>query len=659
MASDTLVAVEWSDAERAAWREPSQIKPSEWAARYRFLPRSQTAHAGPWDNDFTPMLRGIMDLPAAEGVTQVNVMKAAQIGVSEALRNFIGWAADTLGDPLGLAMPDRDKGRAILGNRVIPMFRETPRLARHIGGSLQDLTKQQIRLSKIGWLLHLMWSGSASSMSSDPMRFCINDELDKFALWAGAEAGPVELTQDRLRSYGDRSCQINVSTPTTRFGMIFILWDGSDVKLYFFVPCPKCKIYQRLVWGNLHWRKSDSADRVKRAEAAKRSPAWYECDSCSFKIREHHRLKMMSLGRWSSEDGTVVDAEAIVEWPAGTHIGIQISAMYCPWTEWSSLAAEFLLAKGDLSKQFKFRTGTLGDAFEQQVQRARSDFYADKSKAATLPEGVVPKWAAKLICTIDSQHDHFWVVVRAWGPDMRSARVWHGCVDTFAELDKLLFYQRWRVEDDAWPAPQIELTLIDTGGTQKPGDSQSRTMEIYRWANGRRGRVRPIKGEPKDKAGQSFWSGKTWITAEPARRARRKSRATELRLWHVCTGHFRDELAHYTMLGGGGKPDDPPEAWALNTNNDGEYNTHMGNMHKIVVRTGLVVSEEWKPIGSGARHDFHDCETYQFAGAYMAQIHALPGSDEFLRMRAAAQAPPVRRSESLQDQALSGWGDHV
>lgn len=653
----------WSGAERRAWRVPDEIKPSEWAARYRFMHRGQTSHPGPWDNNLIPPLRAVMDLPACPGVVQVNVMKAAQVGVSEAMRNFIGWVADTQGDPVGLALPDKSKGRKIIGNRLIPMINQTPRLARHKGGSLHDLQKEQIHLARIGWLLHLMWSGSPSAMASDPMRYCVNDEVDKFATWAGAEAGPVELTAKRLRSYEGRGCQINVSTPTTRFGMIFGLWDNSDVKLIFFVPCPKCSTFQRLDFAQLRWGHSKIADRKKRAAAVRRSGVHYECIQCGHKIREADRAALMTAGRWGSEDGSIKDAEALEKWPAGTRLGLQLSALYCPWTAWVELAVEFLLSAGDLSKMFDFRTQTLGEPFEQQVARTRADFYADKCKRAELAEKIVPKWAAKVLCAIDSQHDHFWVVVRAWGPDMRSARVWHGRVETFKDLDRLLFYQRWRVQDDAWPAPQIELAVIDTGGTQFAGESQSRTMEIYRWVMGRRGIVRPIKGTDKAKPGLSYWTGRAFIDDGPARSKRKKRQ--ELRLFHVCTGHFRDELAHLATLGGGKAPDDPPEAWSLNQNNDPEYNQHMANMNKIVVRQGMTVREEWLPVARGLRHDYHDCESYLIAAAYMAGVHQLPSDDVLTRLRAAAQAPvkPSRvrlpSQSELQDQALDSWAEYL
>ncbi len=200
----------------------------------------------------------------------------------------------------------------------------------------------------------------------------------------------MELTAKRLRSYEGRGCQVNVSTPTTRFGVIFGLWENSDVKLIFYVPCPKCKTYQRLDFANLHWGHSKIEDRRKRAAAVKRSGVHYECLSCAHKIREADRQAMLIAGRWGSEDGSIADAEAVDTWPPGTRLGIQISALYCPWTSWADIAVEFLLATGDLSKIMDFRTQTLGEPFEQQVARSRADFYAAKCKSATLPEGTVP-----------------------------------------------------------------------------------------------------------------------------------------------------------------------------------------------------------------------------------------------------------------------------
>lgn len=640
-----MTAVEtsvWSETERQAWAPPEELRPSEWATRYRRLPRDQSPRPGPWDNDNAPYLRGIMDLPLRPGVEAVSIMKAAQVGASEALRNLMGTIAHEDADPIGLALPDREKGRKIVINRVIPLFTGTQVLRELFTERAHDLQAGQIRLNN-GFLLHLMWSGSPSAMASDPMRIAICDEVDKFQPWARREADPVSLITKRLRAYEERGCLICISTPTTRLGKIFDLFDGSNVKLYFHVPCPHCGTYQRLVFAQLRWPKFPDVDKNEQAARIVRENAcWYECADCGERIEEQDKPAMVRAGRWATlkdEDladgeragpspGRVVidDAEAIDRWPRGTRIGIQISALYCLWESWASIAAEFLKAEGNLSAMFDFRTETLGEPFEQQITRAKASVFGERSGAASLAEGIVPAWAVKLLAAVDTQHDHFWCVIRAWGPGMRSARVWHGRVETFEELERLCLNQPWPIEEDQFAPLTCELTLIDSGGTRLEDEAASRTMQVYRWVLPRRARVRAIKGTNKPKAGLFVWRGRGFIAADVSVARKRKR---ELALWFVDTHHFNDELAD--LIG-------DEDRWQLNARHDEEYNRHLSSVEKVLIRHGSQVREEWVAYG-GARHDLRDCEAYQVAAAYMAQVHLLPPPDVIHQQREAiAQA---------------------
>jgi len=111
---------QWSLSMRQALRPPEPMLPSEWAERYRKLSRGQSARPGPWRNDEAPYLRAFMDLPMKRGVVQLSIQKCAQAGGSEALRNLIGYMAHLDPDPIGLALPDRDKGRRIVRSRILP-----------------------------------------------------------------------------------------------------------------------------------------------------------------------------------------------------------------------------------------------------------------------------------------------------------------------------------------------------------------------------------------------------------------------------------------------------------------------------------------------------------------------------------------------------------
>ena len=50
------------------------------------------------------------------------------------------------------------------------------------------------------------------------------------------------------------------------------------------------------------------------------------------------------------------------------------------------------------------------------------------------------------------------------------------------------------------------------------------------------------------------------------------------------------------------------------------------------------MDEEWVPTSPGAAIHLFDCEVYEVALAYMANIHLLPGAQQLEQMRAAQAA---------------------
>lgn len=647
-------------------KPPDALNPSEWAERFRVLRRGQSPRPGPWRNEHAPYLVGIMNLCATPGVEQVNVIKAGQIGVSEAIRNVIGWAAQQDPDPCGITLPNQLKGRQIVDNRLLPMFRTCAPLKALLTDHSHDLTKSQIKLDN-GFILHLMWAGSAAATASDPIKRVFNDEVDKFTLWTGRESHPVENTRTRMRAYRDRGAvQINISTPTNRLGKIVELYENSTVRLAFRIPCPACGEWQPLVLSQVKFppmndgeERRDWADRVRGDDLAV-----YECAKCGATITDAQRREAVALGRYMSEDGKIEDAygqahecaETVSVWPAGTRIGVHVNALACLWESLSSIAGAYILAQGNLAGMYSFRTETLGEPFEQATVRIPTGQYAEKCERAALEEGVVPWWTSKLLMTVDTQHDHFWGVVRAWGPGMISARVWHGRIEAFAAIDDMLMRQWANERTDRRPS-QIDLCLIDSGGTRLEGDAASRTMEVYRWAVGRRAKVRAIKGAIKPKDGLFIWPGRGWIArGSRAAGSKRRSHADEVRIWHLDTHHFGDELADLAARNeappeGTPYPELYAEPWKLNQRNDPEYNQHMSGSIKIVVRRGSMMHEEWVPVSRGTRIDLWDCEVYQVAAAYMAQVHTLPSLSHMEDVRAEVEAQP-----KAQPKPQSGGG---
>jgi hypothetical protein len=61
--------------------------------------------------------------------------------------------------------------------------------------------------------------------------------------------------------------------------------------------------------------------------------------------------------------------------------------------------------------------------------------------------------------------------------------------------------------------------------------------------------------------------------------------------------------------------------WALNSQNDPDYNRQMASEHKVLTRlSNNRQAEVWMPISSGAANHFWDCEVMQLALADMQRV---------------------------------------
>jgi len=645
--------------ERRSWDPPTPMLPSEWAEKHRHLWRSNIP--GPWRNANAPYLRGIMDISHRPGVVQVNLQKAGQIGGSEAMRNLLAFWAATEPDPVGLTLPDRDKGRKIVKSDIRPLFRRTPALRDLLAGSRDALIETITLLN--GFRLELMWSGSSTSMASNPYRRVINDEVDKFAAWTGQDVDAVAATQVRLSTYGDRRLQVNISTPTDTGGKIHELYKASNVKLRYHVPCPLCGHYQVLTWGGrktaggMKWwhdakDKDDLSALADYLSAHRDDAVWYECEKCRGRIRPDQQWHIVRAGRWTTDEGHVldadgvehVDAEAVLRWPNETRIGFQLSALYCGWLHWAVIVGEWLRAQGDPEALYAFVTNRLGEPFEFKLRSVAPVFFSDKRARAPLPEGIVPAWAWLLLMTVDTQSDHFYAVLRAWGPGLRSARVWHGRVRTWDELDKLLV-QQWPTEGAADRPMTVGLCLIDSGGTSDRLVEASRTMQVYQYALARQGLVIAIKGDSARSQGGFYRPMR-----EPMIVPGKQGEENRIRGVLVNTHHCNDLLAELMARGiphyeedGTPIPPTEPEAWMLNQREDLEYDLHMANVQKTL--DAKTRDEVWTPRTPHSRHDYRDCENYQIAAAYLCNVHQLPEATTMAEF-AAAHADRVSPRQS-------------
>lgn len=613
---------------RAGWTVPDRKTVSEWTAENRVLSERDSAEPGKWSNARTPYLVEPMDALGDPNVSEILLMKAAQIGGSELSRNALGFWIDEDPGPTLVVYPKEEDAKEVLDERIGPMIQETTCLARHLTSSKRHLSRKRILLDHME--IHVAWAGSPSSLARRPCRYVILDELDKYPTFSGKEADPVALAKKRLTTYGHRGKLIAFSTPTTRNGHTWRLWESIPARKHYHMPCPHCGEFSPPSWQQVRWPKDLPGERHAQAEKiAEEGLAWIECRHCEGRIEERHRPAMLGRGVWLAE-GQSINFVGQISGPTidARRRAYHIPGLLSPWLPLGQLVQEFLTALGDEGLMMDFRNSRLGETWEVQAVAMRSSEFADKILAGH-QRGIIPLWAGILLATADTQKDHFVYAIRAHGFGWRSRLIDHGKAWTFEELRTKCLDTAFAWEDEGLARLFPRWLMIDSGGGAIEGADHSRTDEVYQFALSDPGRIIASKGLGGRNAGRG-----NPVRISPIRYAiPGEGYETELGLAVIDVGYFKDVLAQRIK-----KPADDPAAWELHKETDAEYCRQLMSERKILVREGRSASMRWEKTSQNVRNEAWDIETMQIALAQLAHVESLDPPDVMAATRAAAKS---------------------
>src|SRR5690606_9162899 len=103
-----------------------------------------------------------------------------------------------------------------------------------------------------------------------------------------------------------------------------------------------------------------------------------------------------------------------------------------PLHSFTEMAALWAEAEGDHDKTIGFLNEILASVYRPVTQQQSSSEFARKCRPdaetgfVPPPAKHVPAWASRIIMTVDTQKDHFYFVIRAFGYGLRSRRLHHG-----------------------------------------------------------------------------------------------------------------------------------------------------------------------------------------------------------------------------------------
>lgn len=334
-----------------------------------------------------------MDALSDPAVTTVVFMKSAQVGATELVNNVVGYYIDQDPAPILLLQPTLEMAQAWSKDRLAPMLRDSPTLrgkvkdpkSRNSGNTLLHKTFPGGHITMAG-------ANSPAGLASRPIRVMLGDEVDRYPVSAGTEGDPVNLARKRTTTFWNRKILLT-STPTIKgASRIEMEFDESD-KRYFYVPCPHCDHFQRLIWAQVQWPDGDPA----RAE--------YCCAECGALFTDAQRHAVIRKGEWRATG------------PFNGRAGFHINELYSPWSSMAEMARNFLEAKKSPETLKTFINTSLGETWEDQGETVDDTGLMSRREEYT---AAVPAGGLVLTAGIDTQGDRLEVEVVAWGVDEES-----------------------------------------------------------------------------------------------------------------------------------------------------------------------------------------------------------------------------------------------
>jgi phage terminase large subunit GpA-like protein len=381
---------------------PPKLTIAEWADQHVWLGPDVTSQPGPFDTNFAPYQRGIMDAISERTTEKIVIMKAARVGITyAAILNPIGYYIHHDPCPMFLVYPTGDNAKRFSKKNLAPFINDCKPLRELIpeGKRTDDQNTLLLKLFP-GGSLTLVGANSPNAMRVDTAKIAFIDEAD--AEVEMAEGDFIKLVENRTQTFAGRGRKIiMLSSPKNKGTSLIEPAYLNSTREKFHLPCPSCGHMQTLEW-----------QRINLEDAT------HTCSQCNagHTKREWSR-NWEKTGTWIAED------------PEHTTRGFHLSGLYSPFVAWELLIEEWRVANseaaaGQLGKLQVFINTVLGETWEVRGERTdelaimdrRIEYYVDA------PEGVVgvPDGVCCITVAVDCQANRLAIAVTGWGDGKRS-----------------------------------------------------------------------------------------------------------------------------------------------------------------------------------------------------------------------------------------------
>lgn len=409
-----------------------------------------------------------MDAASDPLIHTLVLMWSSQVGKTELLNNICGYFIHQDPSPILVVMPTKEIGHAWSADRLAPMIRDSPELARLFRISSRDSSNTLEHKVFPGGHVTIAGANSASSLSSRPIRVLLLDEVDRYPRSAGTEGDPVSLAMARTKRFWNRKI-VMTSTPTlTGFSRIATAFNESD-RRHLWVACPGCDRPQRLRWKSVVWDKTTAGDHLPHTAA-------YECERCKERWADTDRWRAVAQGVWHGEE----ECHGIA--------GFHLNEIYSPWTKLEDMVAEWVPASKDRERLKAFVNTALGETFDDDGDEVEMDTVLARREEYKHP---APEGVLVVVAGVDVQIDRLEYEIVGFGRHAESWSLQYGVIwgdpagsDVWTDLDDVL---EATYEGHGGQEFPIAAAAVDSGGQH--------TTQVYQYCVSRQiRRIYAVKG---------------------------------------------------------------------------------------------------------------------------------------------------------------------
>lgn len=491
----------------ARFNPPRQIPTAEYLESEFYLPPEAGVLHGLYEFYYTPYFLGVAAALDDPETTEVDLMKAAQIGWTYFMIGVIFKAITGKPMPIMALFAKEADGKAFHDEKLVPTA-----LANAAVGRLMDVTTAKKagnrwnHKSFPGGFLKLVASNSPGNVkSTSSVGLAIVEEPDDTSDDVKGQGDSIGLLEERLKRYPGAKMLVGGTPALKGLSKTEQRLKQTDMRVLP-IACHDCGEKHVLDFDHIHWHSADP-DATQPHDVygfALPDTAYYACPHCGSIWDDYQRKENIR--------GTVFRAlekgDPLRGWtrtqPFNGKAGfLELNELYAclPGTTLAGivreqLAAEKLAESGDTSALIKFYNQKRGRPYEYQSDVPDADKLRERCE--DYPELIVPPGGLVLLMTVDVQHNRLAIIIRAHG---RHEETWltlwtevsaaTGTADksdpVWKELDRYLFgtYRH---------AKGYNLTLAAASIDSSDGSTSDAVYHYVRTRAKRFGKLLAIKG---------------------------------------------------------------------------------------------------------------------------------------------------------------------